>query len=1234
MPAQAGRKNIFNIKPIGGSYLNGYKKGNPVRYVIQFIAGILLCNTVLAQTVNQVSATGNVYALVVGISRYNDPDIRQLQFANRDAIAFANYLLSATGGSVPKQHIRLLTDSAATIGEVDKALRWILNSCKENDRVYFYFSGHGEMENVTMSKNGYLICYNTPSVAFVNMGLSIDYLNDVVNTLSVQSKAKAIVITDACHSGTMNGNKFKGNFFVGEQLMLKKENEIRMASSKPDQLSNEKEDWGGGRGVFSYYLVNGLQGGLADANHDGTVSVTELKNYLENKMANDPVLKKEGDVQTPVVSFSKDLPLANVVESEAKSIKEQAANDSTANLMVLNSMLAAGDAANAEPADYFFSILKKESLEALTDSVKLNTVPANEIALACIRYVASFPLPETEEQKLAALAASLKNDPEKLEHFNMDLAGAFLDAGQAVIANYIRGDEAELERRRYYNSRNNGYDVYSRMFEVALKLCGNDKYYGTKAEVFLHYFKGLALRLKIPLTENPAPLIELALTEQKKALALEEYAAYIYNELGVLYQYQEDFTNAESNFIKASQLSPQWAIPQSNLSSLYIMQKDYDKAMTFIDIADSLQKNLQSISINRGFIFERKGNLLFAEEDYHHAIEINSRHYLPFERLGYVNMNAANYALADSFFYEADLRKKGYHFKGNEWELAPWAEPYSPELFVACDVDSSILEPTDIFAFFTWGVQEYQKKKYANAIRILRKVVAIDKANPLIYHYLGKAYYDQQKWEEAEVMFKLAAVNSKDSTQFRRYVDSVVRSKKFKYYHECFEKFFKFKYYHQVEDYYFLGTLYENWKHVEEAEKYFRLITTFRRTKEYDEFGRLTYTPAIQLFYGEQTPGYVKLWQLLEKLGRYNETEAVIKNYAQESEMQSDWELNEFYRRMTGRFPDNGEWVYRLGNLLYKYAPNTARLKYLDSIAWFPLMNKEMFIDTAVYVNLGLNDSLTLYDRSETGAISKIKLFKMDVRLQREYYTVPGTGESILRADCIYMPRMDGIAYLQRAAQLIPEKETLADIHFKTGNIYLWAGSKKMAYPYFEKSLSLIPDNANARLTLVDIYNALHKNRAAFSQLNNLSDSNQVNLPKRILFARYNILAGNFDKAEESLTKTESYVPYLIPEINNLRGLSGMLANKPARAIEYYAKSMNAKGDNPAWYNNYSLARLYAKTGNADEAWKYLQLSIKAGFNYSYVLQNDSYMESLRNSPKWQTAINSIVMKKYNRAAP
>lgn len=193
---------------------------------------------------------------------------------------------------------------------------------------------------------------------------------------------------------------------------------------------------------------------------------------------------------------------------------------------------------------------------------------------------------------------------------------------------------------------------------------------------------------------------------------------------------------------------------------------------------------------------------------------------------------------------------------------------------------------------------------------------------------------------------------------------------------------------------------------------------------------------------------------------------------------------------------------------------------------------------------------------------------------------------------------------------------------------------QKQAHPYFQRSLALVPDNANARLTLVDIYKALYKNRDAFKQLTYLNDSNQVNLPKRILFAQFNIRAGNFDKANESLNKTENYTPYTIFEINNLQGLAGMLANKPKQAIEFYTKSLQAQQTDTIWFNSYSLARLYAKAGNTNEAWKYLEAAVRSGFNYAYVLQHDGYMERLRKTAKWQTMISSISMKQYKKNEP
>lgn len=1148
----------------------------------------------------------NTYAVVIGISSYADPDITQLEFSNRDAKFFADYLMSASGGSVPKQNIKLLLDSGATVGEVDKAIRWLKNNSKEDDNVYFYFSGHGALENVSMFNNGYLICYNSPSVAFANMALSINYLNDIASTLSLKTKANVIIITDACHSGKLAGSQSNGNYLVGEQLLKASQKEIRMASSKPDQLSNEKRDWGGGRGVFSYHLVNGLQGGLADMDRNQTVSLGELKDYMETSMANDPVLKSDGEVQTPVIKGRSDFELSKVVKSEAAKVILQATNDSIAHVQ----LLTAAPLDDAEPEEIFFSLLKQENIELLTGEMKLDVVDASAIPFDLIGRLMTGSISPFQKSKLAELMSALEQDKEKLEEFKISIGRCINDRGQDVILKYLKGDEAELERRRYYNAASNGYDIYPRMFKAALNLSKADKYIAGSTEVLMHYFSAVALRLKIPFSNAPASLIDKAFNEIKKALDLEEHAAYIYNELGILYQFKKDLKKAEENYTRASQLSPNWAVPYSNLCGLYGLMGKYADAAKQCQVADSLQPGLQSVAIHEGVLNEKQRNFLFAEESYRKAIDINARHFVPFERLGHTYLNTTDYAMADSFFYEADLRKKGYHFKGNEWqyiEQSIVALPYAP---LHCEIDSNNLLPKDIFSFFTWGVQEYEEwKHYDNAVKLLRNVIAHDRTNPLVFHYLGKIYYDQQKWEEAELMFRFALKYGLPQDRFDLYVDSVVRSFRYPYDHTCVENYFSKKYYSQREDHYFIGTVYQQWKHVEEAESHFRQLITI-------DSGSIG--------------GYIKLWNLYERQGRFAEAEETIRAYAAVEPERSDRELNEFYRRTIDKFPNDPSWYYRLGNLLYERASANARVPYFDSIAWFPLLNKELHIDLDIYRSLQTKKEYTLSDQAETGAVGMITIDENTLIEQRGSYDVPGTHERILLADVIYMPRKDGILYLKRAAELVAEKEALADINFKIGNIYRWAGSKRQAFPFFEKSLEFVPDNANARLTLVDIYTALYWNRSALSQLKYLYDSSQINFEKRLLLAKFNIHAGDDQAATTLLTKAAMDYPYPHPEIYDLAGRLKLLDAKYPKAILAYEQvfklSTQYEVKRMAAYN---LARAYSASGKQTEAHKWLETAIALGFNYGYVLNNDPLIKDLLQSLRGRALLNGVKQRVY-----
>ena len=1210
-----------------------------MNFLISFFVSILLAGTIVAQplvpSLKPTADSAAVYAVIVGISSYQDPAIDQLQYANADAIAFAGFLKSKAGGGVPAKNIQLLTDSNATQAAVILAINWLVRVAKKNDLVYFYFSGHGNVENVTMFNKAHLICYNTLRDIFEGMSLSVEKLNDNANTLSATNGANVVIITDACHSGKIASANAEKNQLIGEQLLASNEKEIRIASCQPDQLSNENEKWGGGRGVFSYYLVNGLKG-LADKNENGIVTLGELKLFLNNKMNNDRVLLNEHKIQTPVLKGADDaFQLSTIDINEARVTRNQDIADSLSNTIVLSSNPVNIEWANDEaPDDYFFRLLKNENLETLTDSLHLDKIKPGEIALSLIDWVSQSIKDENGLKKLKALKNDLLDNAESLIHFKENLVRALDDQVQNAINLYLSGDEAELEKRRYYNSRISNYNVYLKMLTAASRLIPENNFYYNILQLKLHYFSGVVYRIKIPLYENHDSLISLALVEQQKALLLQPDAAYILNELGLLFSLKNQDAEAEKYFIKATQHKNNWAIPWANLAGLYAQTKQFAKGFEANNKADSLQKGLQSITINSGILNERSGNLLYAEEDYRKAIDINSRHYLPFERLAYVYLNTTNYAASDSFFYEADLRKKGFHFEGHFSFIDQDKQLISPQGRPLCEIDTSLIKKNDLLAFFTLGVQEYEKqywglekspfdlangldglyhaseyypfdskknKDYSLAIYYLKKVIAIDKKNPLVYYYLGKIYFAQKQWEKAELMFNYAMENYLDKKSFDAYYTNLIKKSSFPYDHSCFEIFFQNSFYDKMENYYFLASLLENWKHVDEAEQYYKKI--------------IAENP-------DSVQAYIKLWQLLEKQDRYNEAEYLIRSLTRYNKNITDKELNAFYRRAINRHPQTAEWPYKLGLFLYDLAERPSLNCKTDTIIWFPKINKEIFLGADGYA--GSNEDLLEDEGPGVSNTGCNVAYTVHADNLKEIY-MPATGEKLYLNGAIYYPRYDGIKFLKEAAKLIASREMLAEINYKIGMLYIWAGSKKQAYPYFVKSLEFVPNNANTRMEIVEVGSATFKNRAALEQLIYLYDSSQINFKNRLLFSQFAMYAGQFARSKKILDEAEAVNPYPLPEISELWGRLNLLSNNPEQAISFYKVYLKDKPGDAGVY--YTLARLYAMQKKNKEALSSLDIAVKLGFNYGFILKTDPVMDKLRNTNEWNLVTKNIKPK-------
>jgi hypothetical protein len=232
--------------------------------------------------------TANKYAVVVGISRYKHQGsgLHNLNYADRDAQDFLAFLESPAGGNFRKENIVALFNEEATTVAVQTALRTFLTKPTEADTVILFFAGHGDADP-NDNRNLYLLTYDTDPD---NMGGTAYPMYDLQEVFERTIKARRVVtFADACHSFGISGERanltMKKNNLINPYLARSTSANERavMTSSDVSEESQENARWGGGHGVFTYFLLKGLQG-AADSNHDGTVTAGELFNYVQSEV--------------------------------------------------------------------------------------------------------------------------------------------------------------------------------------------------------------------------------------------------------------------------------------------------------------------------------------------------------------------------------------------------------------------------------------------------------------------------------------------------------------------------------------------------------------------------------------------------------------------------------------------------------------------------------------------------------------------------------------------------------------------------------------------------------------------------------------------------------------------------------------------------------------------------------------------------------------------------------------
>ncbi len=489
----------------------------------------------------QSKVVGTTRAVVVGISDYQDPAIPDLQFAHRDAEAFAAWLQSPAGGSVPPENIQLLLNEKATQAQVAMALTALMQRSKADDEAIIYFSGHGDVERITVSQPGFLLCWDAPATVYYAGGtLQLGMVQEIVSTLSLQNKARVLMITDACHAGRLAGSEVGGPQATTQNLARQFANEVKILSCQPNEFSLEGTQWGGGRGCFSYHLTDGLYG-LADRNEDDLVTLVELENYLEDHVP-------EETAPHPQFPFTVGDKLARVARVDAPTLAriKVGKSDTQPSLDPIDPrgmetwVLARADSSILELYAAFNAALeRKELLEPKGKS-------ANDYYERLIR--------EPELEPLHGL-------------MTRNFAAALLDESQQVTNKLLKTDPQVVSDAI---SRPFVFDHIHTYIARAIELLGDGHFLYKHLKAKQCYFEAKTYRAENYPDWPADSLNELYMSKLQKGLQLDSTAAYIYLEMAMNFTFVNyNFEYAIQYGKKAIELSPRSAAAHFFVGNAY-----------------------------------------------------------------------------------------------------------------------------------------------------------------------------------------------------------------------------------------------------------------------------------------------------------------------------------------------------------------------------------------------------------------------------------------------------------------------------------------------------------------------------------------------------------------------------------------------------------------------------------------------------------------------------------------
>ena len=218
------------------------------------------------------------YALVVGIDEYPSPGWNELDYAKRDAKAMAAFL-ERQGFEVISLYDRYATKTAI----ISKLQNYLARKVRKDDRIIFFFAGHGYTEELGGKYWGYIVPYHTGQESSASY-ISMEELRTLAEKMGTAKHQ--LYIMDSCYGGLIGTRGAGVDVKIPNYLEEVTKRQARQIITAGGRDQTVLDGGPGGHSVFTGTLLEALEEGLADVNADGYITFAELTAYLIPRASN------------------------------------------------------------------------------------------------------------------------------------------------------------------------------------------------------------------------------------------------------------------------------------------------------------------------------------------------------------------------------------------------------------------------------------------------------------------------------------------------------------------------------------------------------------------------------------------------------------------------------------------------------------------------------------------------------------------------------------------------------------------------------------------------------------------------------------------------------------------------------------------------------------------------------------------------------------------------------------